>query len=123
MYQFYFEKLHVWQNIRDFNNEIYILTKSFPEEEKFNIVSQIRRAAVSTLINLAEGSSRSTKKDQAHFTTISYSSLMEMLSLLIVCYDQKYIQENKYIQLREQLNHIANQLNALKRSQLSSINN
>ena len=120
MYIFYFEKLNVWQNMRELVDSIYRVTKSFPDDEKFNLVSQIRRASVSTLINLAEGSGRSSKKVQAHFTTIAYSSLLEVLSLLIVSNDQSYIEESKYIQLRDDLNRIANQLNALKRSQLNS---
>ena len=119
IYQFYFEKLHVWQNLRLFTDKIYKISKTFPVDERYNLTSQIRRAVVSSLVNLAEGSTRSTKKDQANFTAISYSSLMEVLSLIIVSYDQQLIDDHIYASIRSELNHIANQLNALKRSQLN----
>ena len=117
MYKYYFEKLHVWQNAREFIDEIYLITKSFPDDEKYNLISQLKRASVSTLVNLAEGSARNTSKDQAHFTTISYSSLMEVLALLTVSKDQGFIQDDKFIEIRKDLNLIANQLNALKKAQ------
>ena len=84
MYTYYFEKLEVWKLSKDLVKEVYLITNNFPNEEKFNIVSQIRRAVISIPTNLSEGSSRSTRKDQANFTTISFSSLMEVLNLLIL---------------------------------------
>lgn len=84
MKQFSFEKLEVWQLARKLTKEIYELTSSFPKSEHFNMVSQIRRAATSITCNIAEGSGRISGKDKARFTEIAYSSLIEVLSLLIV---------------------------------------
>lgn len=118
---YYFEKLNVFVNLREFVNEIYSITKKFPESENYNLTSQLKRASVSALVNLAEGTGRISKKDQAHFTTISYSSLMEVIGLLMISFDQKYLLEEDYHKLREKLNLITNQLNAFKRAQLQRV--
>ena len=75
-YRYSFEKLRVWQNARKFVLDVYKITNNFPAHEKFGLVDQIRRAVVSVPANIAEGSSRLSAKDQAHFTNIAYSSLM-----------------------------------------------
>ena len=84
MHSYSFEKLNVWQETRVFVKEIYTLTKAFPKEEQFGLVNQLRRATVSIAYNIAEGTSRKTNKDQAKFTTIAYSSLMEVINQLIL---------------------------------------
>ncbi len=66
-----------------------------------------------------EGSSRKTAKDQAHFTTISYGSLMEMLNQLIISSDLEYITFEELIQIRPKIEKIGNKLNSLRNSQLS----
>jgi len=71
MYTYYFEKLEVWSLPKILVKEVYRITNTFPKSENFGMISQIRRAVVSIPTNLAEGSYRKTKKDQAHFTTIS----------------------------------------------------
>lgn len=58
-----FKELKVWQNSRKFVREIYVTTAEFPAEEKYGLISQMRRSAVSTPSNIAEGSGRSTDKD------------------------------------------------------------
>ena len=63
-----FEKLEVWQLARKLTANIYKISKIFPEDEKFGLTSQIRRAAISITSNIAEGSSRQTGKEQARFT-------------------------------------------------------
>ena len=119
MYQFYFEKLNVWKDSIELVKKIYNMTKSLPDFEKFGIISQIRRSAISVPTNLSEGNSRSTNKDQANFTTISFSSLMETLNLLIVSKELEYIDKENYYDIRKDIERIANKLNALKKSQLS----
>lgn len=76
-YQFPFEKLDVWQEASSFVKRVYMMTRAFPAEEKFGLASQLNRAAVSVASNLAEGSCRVSFKDQAHFSQLAYSSLME----------------------------------------------
>ena len=118
MHTYYFERLEVFVNLRQFVNEIYSLTDGFPKQEEYNLKSQLRRSAVSVMVNIAEGSTRGTKKDQANFTTIAYSSLMEVLSLLMICTDQSYLENERYTAIRLKLEKISNQLNALRNAQM-----
>lgn len=119
VHMFAFEKLKVWEEIRILIKMIYSLTKSFPREEQFGIVNQIRRAVISVSSNLAEGSSRTSSKDQAHFYQLSYSSLMEVLSQLIVSRDLGYIIEAEYTDARKQIESVSYLINQLRKSTLS----
>ena len=67
-YSFPFEKLEAWKDAKRLVIDMYKIAKSFPENEKFGLTNQITRAAVSVASNLAEGSSRTSLKDQAHFS-------------------------------------------------------
>lgn len=115
-----FEKLNVWKESLELVTSIYKITNNFPREEKFELISQIRRTTVSVSSNLAEGTSRKTNKDKAHFTTISYSSVMELLNQLIISKELDYISENDYILVRQRIEKITNMLNSLRNSQLCS---
>lgn len=75
-----FERLDVWQKTRLLVKLVYTLTQKFPKEELFGLPSQIRRVIVSVSSNIAEGNSRFSPKDKAHFLSIAYGSLMEVLS-------------------------------------------
>lgn len=118
-YLFSFEKLTVWIDSKELIKNIYLVTKSFPEEEKFGLTSQLRRASVSVASNLAEGTSRNTNKDKAHFTTMAYSSLMEVLNQIIISKDLNFINDENYKTLRESIEKTANKLNALRKTQLN----
>lgn len=113
---FAFEKLSVWEDIRTLNKMIYSLTASFPDHEKFGLVSQLRRASISIGSNLAEGSTRTSSKDQAHFYQIAYSSSIEVLSQLVVSYDLNIITKGDYDQVRDQIEKISYKLNSLRKS-------
>ena len=117
IYTYYFEKLDVWNNSRKLVVKIYAVTRKFPIHERFKIIDQIHRSVVSVPTNLAEGSSRGTKKDQAKYTTISYSSLMELLNLLIISNDLKFKSDNDLDNLRGDIQKIFRQLNGLRKSQ------
>lgn len=119
-YEFSFEKLGVWKLSVDLIKEVYKITKNYPDEEKFGIVSQLRRAAVSISSNLAEGSSRISYKDQAHFTQISFSSLMELLCQMIISEELGYIDEKQLLKIREKIEEISNKLNSLRNYQLNN---
>nr|WP_315171598.1 four helix bundle protein [uncultured Flavobacterium sp.] len=119
MYIFSFEKLDVWQNSREFVLTIYKLTNNFPSSEIYGITSQIKRSSSSIATNIAEGTSRNTNKDKAHFLTISYSSATETLNHLIISKDLDYISGEEYLLCREKLEKICNQINSLKKYYLS----
>ena len=113
MKKFYFEKLEVWRESRSFVKEIYLITKSFPNEENFGITSQIKRASLSIYANIAEGMSRQTEKDKARFINQAFSSAIEVINFLILSNDLKFLNENNYTILRTKLEKITNQLNSL----------
>ena len=101
MKNYSFEKLEAWQHARRLSVWIYHITKKYPEEEKFGIISQMRRAAIAIASNLAEGTSRITSKDQCHFSTIAYSSTIELLNDLIISMDLQFLDENNYTEGRK----------------------
>ncbi len=118
-HEFSFEKLDVWRLSVDLVKDIYKITINYPDEEKFGIVSQLRRAAVSISSNLAEGSSRISYKDKAHFTQISFGSLMELLCQMIISEELGYIDEKQLLKIREKIEEISNKLNSLRNYQLN----
>jgi four helix bundle protein len=117
MFTYSFEKLDVWKEAKEFTKEIYAVTAQFPELEKFGLTSQMRRAAVSICSNIAEGSARKTNKDRAHFTTISFSSAVEILNQLILSSELGFLDLEDYQDLRLKLESITNKLNSLRNYQ------
>jgi four helix bundle protein len=112
MRTYYFEKLDVWQNARQFVKLIYEKTNNFPSSEKFGLISQIRRATLSISANIAEGVSRQSDKEKARFISISFGSAIEVLNFLILSNDLGYISDVEYISFRRSLEKITNQLNS-----------
>lgn len=72
------KKLTVWEKSIDFVKEVYRLTDNFPSEEKFGLISQVRRAAVSVSSNLSEGASRKSEKERRRYYEIARSTLVEI---------------------------------------------
>ena len=122
MHTFSFERLDTWQLSRRFVVEVYTLTKQFPDHEKFGLISQICRASVSVASNIAEGSSRRSPKDQAHFSEMAYSSLIEVLCQLTLAHDLAYIAEKELLNTRYLIEELSNKINALRNSQLNRVN-
>lgn len=118
MYTFSFEKLDVWVESKEFSKSIYLITEKFPETEKFGLISQLRRASISICSNIAEGSARKTFKDKANFTTIAFSSSVEVLNQLILSYELNFLSEENYLLLRIKLESITNKLNSLRNYQI-----
>jgi four helix bundle protein len=112
-----FEKLECWQHARQLAVWTYKATKDFPSEEKFGIISQMRRAAISVASNIAEGTSRKTAKDQSHFSTISYSSTIELLNDLIIANDLEYLSNENYKVGREMIEKQTLLIAGLRKSQ------
>ena len=115
--QYSFEKLRVWQAARELAKQVYLVTANFPRRELYGLTSQCNRAAVSVAANLAEGTSRQSRKDQAHFSEIAYGSLTELACLLILAEDVGVLSENSETALRSSIERVSAQLNALHRSQ------
>ena len=86
-----FKELKVWQKSIDMTVEIYKLTENFPNEEKFGLISQMRRAAVSIAANIVEGTGRRTEKDFNAFLGNSLGSSFELETELTISFRLKYI--------------------------------
>lgn len=121
MRKYSFESLDAWKDARILVKWIYSLTNNFPSEEKYGLISQVRRASVSVVSNLAEGSSRKSPKDQAHFSQIAYSSLLEVLNQLIISVDLNFMSENQLTQGRTIIESLTLKVGALRNYQLSRI--
>jgi four helix bundle protein len=118
MHAYTFEKLEVWQRGRELNKQVYHLSLQLPNDEKFGMTSQVRRASLSVTCNLAEGSGRTKGKEQARFSEIAYGSLVEVLNLLITAVDLKYIHQSDLADIRPLIEEISRKINALRLSQL-----
>ncbi|MBK3515720.1 four helix bundle protein [Carboxylicivirga marina] len=116
MHQFSFERLTAWQLSRVFVKKIYQLTSNFPIEEKYGLVSQLRRASISISSNLAEGSSRLSAVDQKRFYQYSYSSLMEVINQIIISSDMNFISDEELVELRKDGNELSKVINGLVKS-------
>lgn len=121
-YRFPFEKLEVWQDARRFVKQVYLATRGFPSEERFGLANQLNRAAVSVASNLAEGSCRISLKDQAHFSQLAYSSLMEAACQVTIAADLGCLDEDRGQVFRREINALANRINSLRQSQLARFN-
>jgi four helix bundle protein len=112
-----FEKLEAWQHARRLAVWTYKATTNFPEHERFGLISQMRRAAIAIASNLAEGTSRITSKDQCHFSTISYSSTIELLNDLIISTDLLFLNEPDYQEGRNLIEKQTYLISQLRKSQ------
>ena len=118
-HEYSFVRLRVWQSARELAKVIYTATAQFPGREIYGLSTQCNRAAISVAANLAEGSSRPSRKDQAHFSEIAYGSLMELACLLILSTDLDILSPESESVLRAPIESVSAQLNALRRSQRS----
>jgi len=96
---FNFEKLETWQKAIQFADLVYRLTKSFPDDERFGLTSQMRRAAVSISSNIAEGSARHSPDDYARFVEIAAGSLFEVVSQSFIGRNQGFLLETDFQQV------------------------
>ncbi len=103
-----YNKLEVWIEARKLTNLIYDLSKVFPKEEIYGLTNQMRRCSVSIPSNIAEGCGRQTSKDTINFLHISRGSLYELETQCYVAFDQKYIDENNF-------NIVFNQMQSCKK--------
>ena len=93
---FRFEKLTVWKDARKFISNTYSLTKMFPTEEKFGLIDQIRRAAVSVALNIAEGSDRKSDAEFKRFLRMAIGSCEEVVTAFYI-YIRPKIYQSKTI--------------------------
>jgi four helix bundle protein len=118
MFVFAFERLETWQLSSALVERIYKLTRSFPMDEKFGLAQQIRRASISISSNLAEGSGRMSRKDQAHYFNMAFSSLMEVLNQLMLAHRIEYIKADELDEIRKDIELLSRKIAALRNATL-----
>lgn len=91
-----YKKLGVWIKAHELVKEIYVVTTGFPKEELFGLVSQIRRAAVSTPANIAEGAGKSSGADFGRYLQISFGSANEVEYLVFLSFELNYINKENF---------------------------
>ena len=99
---------------------VYKLLKQFPKEEMYALCDQLRRAVISVPSNLAEGSGRTSGKDQAHFIEMAYGSLMEVSCQMDIALDLGYVSREDILCVEEQVGVIAALLSGLRSKCLSN---
>ncbi|MFA6214994.1 MAG: four helix bundle protein [Patescibacteria group bacterium] len=97
-----FKDLIVWQKSHNLALHVYEITKFFPAEEKFGLVSQMRRAVVSLACNIVEGFRRKTVKDSLNFYNIAQGSLEELKYQLMLSFDLKLLDQKEYNQIAQE---------------------
>ncbi len=110
------EELDVFKLSHSLVLEIFQITKSFPEEEKFGLISQMRRAAYSIPMNLMEGAHRLGSKEYRQFVGIAKGSAGEIKYQLLLVKDLKYISEDHYSNLKQKYERVSQMLTKLAKS-------
>jgi len=109
------KKLNVWKKSIEFVTKIYKVTESFPDSEKFGLISQIRRSAVSIPSNISEGAARSSKKEFIQFLSIAQGSTSELETQLIISNNLGFL-KTENIHLLNELDEISRMIIGLIRT-------
>lgn len=113
-----YQKLRCFESAKELTIKVYKLTSSFPSIEKFSLVSQLRRAAISIGSCIAEGSGRATNKEFAHFLSIAIRSTSEIEYQFIISRDLEYITGTEFAEISNDLIMLRKQLYKLRESLL-----
>lgn len=120
--KYYFKNLDAYKESKNLVKMVYGLLRQFPTEEQYALCDQLRRAVISVPSNIAEGSGRTSAKDQAHFIEMAYGSLMEVECQIDIAYDLSYISQDSINKVEELIDVVAALLSGLRNKYLSSLN-
>ena len=112
-YEFDFERLAVYQKSQEFMGSIFRITRGLPKEYQYSLADQLRRAGLSILNNLAEGSGKLSKKEKARFYRTSLNSARECIPMLTLLAKERQISSEVHREMRQAVLHIANMLGRL----------
>lgn len=107
------EQLDVWRKSVDFSVEVYKITENFPNDERFGLISQIRRASVSVAANIAEGAGRRSDKEFLNFLSMSQGSASEIETELLIAHKLGYLSETDFQTLMQRLDEIGRMITGL----------
>jgi four helix bundle protein len=111
-----YQDLKVWQKAIELTSEIYKLVKLLPNEERYALSDQIRRAVVSVPSNIAEGRGRGTDKEFIRYLLMSRGSLWEVSTQLVICERLQYLNHEQTAYARQLITEISKMINALASS-------
>lgn len=116
-----YKELKIWQNAIESSVEIYKLTDKFPDTEKYNLSSQLRRSAVSVPSNIAEGAGRNSDKDFIRFLGVALGSCFELHTQVIISYKLEIIEKEEYNSLDSSLDELEKMIWGFQKSLMSRI--
>ena len=116
-----YKNLEIWKLSKDICVYVYEITKNYPKDELYGIISQIRRCAVSIPSNIAEGYAKSSIKEQLKFVEISNGSFYELTTQIEISHELKYISDTDYSNINLQLEKLGKMLYGYKKSLLNKI--
>ena len=111
-----FKDLEIYQKSKKLLMDIYKITEEYPEQEKFNVISQLRRSVLSIPLNIAEGYGRKSKEDFKRFLKISLGSSNEVEALLEISKELNYLEEKEY-------QNLSKENSSLDKSDIKELNN
>lgn len=111
-----YKELKVWQKAYQLCITIYKITKHFPKEERYGLISQIRRAAVSVPSNIAEGYGRKTTPEYVQALYVAYASHCELETQIMISKDLSYIKSDDFLKLQQDIGDVERMLKALIKS-------
>ena len=114
-----YKNLDVYKESKNLVKMVYGLIEKFPKVETYALCDQLRRSVISVPSNIAEGSGRTSAKDQAHFFEMAFGSLMEVSCQMDIACDLGYIEQLELTQVEEQAHRIAAMLSGLRRKCLT----
>ena len=109
---FKFEELEIWKESIKFTSDVYRITKTFPAEERFGLTQQLRNAAISISLNIAEGSGRYHNRDFLRFLQIAIGSLYEVVSGLFIAKNEEFMSDKDFRNTYSEAEKIAKMINA-----------
>ena len=117
-----FKNLNAYIAAKNLVSQIYAVINSFPQEERYALSDQLRRAVISVPSNIVEGVNRISDKEKSHFLEIAYASLMEVYCQIDIATDLGYIDVDKNNELVQSINTVAKLISGLRRSYHSKTN-
>jgi four helix bundle protein len=107
------EQLDVWKKAVDFTVEVYRKTDGFPKDERFGLISQIRRASVSIAANIVEGAARRSDKEFLNFLSMSQGSASEVETELLIAFKLGYLTDEAFRDLMSRIDEIGRMITGL----------
>lgn len=114
-----YKNLEAYKESKTLVKQVYTLLKQFPREEQYALCDQLRRAVISVPSNIAEGSGRTSAKDQAHFFEMAFGSLMEVDCQIDIAQDLSYVSSEEHEEVSKQISQVAALLSGMRRKILS----